>query len=154
SMMETQEPVAREAPAPAVEPREEPAAPEKGAPAPKPPEPAPRESARPPLFRAGNPLRWVRGGVPMVVASLLTVLLIGHEGQFRWGVPIGIVLVAIASWSAMDLLGTFDDPDERVAAKTTIAAIGPSLATLVGASLVFCLTLGFGVAGVGMPPLA
>ena len=42
--------------------------------------------------------------------------LMAHPGQLRWGVPLGALFVAIASWGVMDLLGTFDDPDERVAA--------------------------------------
>ncbi len=155
SMMETQETVPREVPTPAAEARGEPAPasapdPSSGAPPPEPDAPPP-EPARHPLFKAGNPLRWVRGGVTFLVACFLTVVLMGHEGQLRWGVPLGTLLVAIATWGAMDLMGTFDDPDERVANKVTIQVLARPLLGLAGTFLVFCLALGFATAGVGLP---
>ncbi|MGD0675459.1 MAG: glycosyltransferase family 39 protein [Polyangiaceae bacterium] len=107
----------------------------------------------PPIFRPGNPLRLVRGGATAGIASLLTLVLMGHDGQLRWGVPIGTLLVAIASWGVMDLLGTFDDPDERVTASTTWRALARPLAACTVSWLLFCLSLGFAQAGVALPPV-
>ncbi|HZU84558.1 MAG TPA: glycosyltransferase family 39 protein [Polyangiaceae bacterium] len=112
-------------------------------------EPPPVEKG--PLLRRGNPLRVVRGGTTALVASLLAFLLMARHGQWRWGVPVGAVLVSIASWGLMDLLGTFDDPDGRVAKSTTLRDIAPSLGGFVATSVLFVLALGFATAGRGLP---
>jgi 4-amino-4-deoxy-L-arabinose transferase-like glycosyltransferase len=119
-----------------------------------PPAPPDIEPARTPLFRRGNPLRLTRGGITAAVASFLALVLMAHEGQLRWGVPLGGLLVAIASWGIMDLLGTFDDGDDRVAASVTLAGLTRPLLGLAGASLLFCLALGFAVAGTSIPQIA
>ena len=64
----------------------------------------------------GNPLRVVRGGLTAVVSSFLLILLMGRSGHWQvggwhWAVPVGTLLVCVASWGLMDLMGTFDDPD-------------------------------------------
>jgi 4-amino-4-deoxy-L-arabinose transferase-like glycosyltransferase len=93
----------------------------------------------------------VRGGTTAAVASLLTLILMGHEGQSRWGVPLGAVLVSVAAFGVMDLLGTFDDPDDRVAGSITLAALAAPLGACIGAWVLFCIVLGFAQAGVALP---
>jgi 4-amino-4-deoxy-L-arabinose transferase-like glycosyltransferase len=133
---------------------------------PKDPSPAPEEpnggggnaagpdaakAESPGLLARGNPLRLTRGGLTTVLASLVAMGLMGHPGQLRWGVPLGAIFVAIASWGVMDLLGTFDDPDDRVAASTTLGALTQPIVAFVAAGLLFCATLGFAAAGALFP---
>ena len=85
----------------------------------RPSEAAPPPSS-PPLLRRGNPLRWLRGGVTALVASFFALLLMAHAGQLRWGVPArGAASSRSPRWGVMDLLGTFDDADDRVASVDT-----------------------------------
>jgi 4-amino-4-deoxy-L-arabinose transferase-like glycosyltransferase len=112
----------------------------------------PSESA--PLLRRGNPLRIVRGGATAAAGCVGAFLLMARHGQLRWGVPIGAFFVAIAAWGLMDLLGTFDEPDERVASSATLRSLAPALGGFVGASLAFCLLLGLATAGVWLPQAA
>jgi 4-amino-4-deoxy-L-arabinose transferase-like glycosyltransferase len=107
----------------------------------------------PPLLRRGNPLRGLRGGVTALVASIAALLMMAHPGQLRWGVPIGALFVCIASWGVMDLLGTFDDRDERVVASNTLGQLAAPIAGFLGAFLLFCLALGFAHAGRGLPQI-
>jgi 4-amino-4-deoxy-L-arabinose transferase-like glycosyltransferase len=105
----------------------------------------------PALIARGNPLRLTRGGLTTLLASLVAMGLMGHPGQLRWGVPLGAIFVAIASWGVMDLLGTFDDADERVVASTTLGALTQPILAFVAAGLLFCATLGFAAAGALFP---
>jgi 4-amino-4-deoxy-L-arabinose transferase-like glycosyltransferase len=107
-----------------------------------------------PLVRRGNPLRWTRGGITAAVAGFLTLLLMAKPGQWRWGVPMGAVLVAIASWGVMDLLGTFDDPDDRLERSTSLADLAPSFGSMLGAFVVFLFTLGAAQASFVLPQAA
>jgi 4-amino-4-deoxy-L-arabinose transferase-like glycosyltransferase len=128
-----------------------------------PPEPAPSETASttearpdddkkdPPLIPHGNPFRFLRGGAPALLASVAALILMGHEGQLRWGVPLGILLMAAASFSVMDLLGTFDDATERVVASHRLAELARPLLSMVAMALLFCMALGFAAAGAGLP---
>jgi 4-amino-4-deoxy-L-arabinose transferase-like glycosyltransferase len=111
------------------------------------------KSKRPPLIVKGNPLRLVRGGVPLFGGSFLTFLLMAHVGQLRWGVPLGALFVSIATWGAMDLVGTFDDPDDRVASSTTLAALTRPLVSLAVTWILFCLFLGLAARGQGLPQI-
>ncbi len=133
---------------------------------PKDPSPAPEEpnggggnaagpdaakAESPGLLARGNPLRLTRGGLTTLLASLVAMGLMGHPGQLRWGVPLGAIFVAIASWGVMDLLGTFDDADDRVVASTTLGALAQPIVAFVAAGLLFCATLGFAAAGALFP---
>jgi 4-amino-4-deoxy-L-arabinose transferase-like glycosyltransferase len=113
------------------------------------PESTKPESPR--LVARGNPLRIVRGGLTTVLASMVAMGLMGHPGQLRWGVPLGTLFVAIASWGVMDLLGTFDDSDDRVVASTTLGAVARPLVAFVASAVLFCATLGFASAGALVP---
>ncbi len=105
----------------------------------------------PPLVPHGNPFRFLRGGAPALLASIAALILMGHEGQLRWGVPLGIFLVAAASFSVMDLLGTFDDATERVVASHRLAELARPLLSMAAMALLFCMALGFAAAGAGLP---
>jgi 4-amino-4-deoxy-L-arabinose transferase-like glycosyltransferase len=100
-----------------------------------------------PLIPRGNPLRWMRGGVTAAVSGFLAFLLMAHNGQLRFGVPLGIALIFVATWGVMDLLGSFDDPQERVVRGTTIEALTMPLLQMMGALLLFALALGGAGAG-------
>ncbi len=65
-----------------------------------------------------------------------------------------MLFVAVASWGVMDLLGSFDDPDDRVAASVTLSAVGQPLAIFFGACLAFVAALAFATAGRGLPQAA
>ncbi|HZT53184.1 MAG TPA: hypothetical protein VE995_02260, partial [Gaiellaceae bacterium] len=117
-------------------------------------EPPASEPKSAPLLRKGNPLRLVRGGATALLGSLFALLLMAHAGQLRWGVPLGAVFVVIASWGVMDLLGTFDDADDRVAASTTLRALSRPLGAFVAAAVLFCAALGFAAAGRAIPQAA
>ncbi|HEY3821764.1 MAG TPA: glycosyltransferase family 39 protein [Polyangiaceae bacterium] len=137
---------AQKAEAPAAEPATAPT-PAEAAPEGEPPAPSP------PLLRRGNPMRWVRGGLTTGIGALLTLLMMGHSGQLRWGVPIGALLVAITSWGVMDLLGTFDDGDDRVDASHTLGQLAAPLLGFLVAFVLFALALGFAHAGRGLPQI-
>jgi 4-amino-4-deoxy-L-arabinose transferase-like glycosyltransferase len=92
-------------------------------------------------------VRWVRGGVPLVLGGLVEFCLTATDKQYRWGVPVGIVATMVAVWGLLDLLGTFDDPDERVARRVKIGEVWPSLAAMVGTLLLTLSFIGLAVAG-------
>jgi 4-amino-4-deoxy-L-arabinose transferase-like glycosyltransferase len=113
----------------------------------------PSEKEEGPLVPKGNPLRVLRGGVTTLAASFIAFILMAHHGQLRWGVPAGFVFVAIASWGVMDFVGSFDDPDDRVELSQSLLSLAGPLTRWLVASLAFCLFLGLGVAGRGLPPV-
>src|SRR5580658_6048834 len=88
---------------------------------------APPPEASTTLPRATAALRWRRGGVTAALGTVVSFLLMAHDAQLRWGVPLGALAIGVASWGIMDFLGTFDDPDDRVARSLTIQALAPSL---------------------------
>ncbi|WP_394847863.1 glycosyltransferase family 39 protein [Pendulispora brunnea] len=94
-----------------------------------------------PLLAKGNPLRWTRGGITALLGSLVAFVFMAHNGQFRLGVPLGFLAVAVASWGVMDLLGTFDDADERVVHWTSLGALTRPLVQFGAMSLLFGLSL-------------
>jgi 4-amino-4-deoxy-L-arabinose transferase-like glycosyltransferase len=83
------------------------------------------------LVPRGNPLRWARGGITTFSGALGAFLLMAHDGQLRWGVPIGFIFVAIAAWGVMDLLGSFDDADTDAAGNSLVLSEN-TLRTLAG----------------------
>jgi hypothetical protein len=89
------------------------------------------------LLAKGNPLRPLRGGVTAGIASLLALILMAESGQLRWGVPLGTICILVAAWGLMDLLGTFDDADDTVAASSTFEAVRGPLAAFLGLGVLF-----------------
>jgi 4-amino-4-deoxy-L-arabinose transferase-like glycosyltransferase len=83
------------------------------------------------LIPRGNPLRWARGGITAFSGALGAFLLMAHDGQLRWGVPLGTIFVAIATWGIMDLLGTFDDAEKDAAGESLVLSEN-TLRTLAG----------------------
>ncbi len=109
--------------------------------------------AHAPLLRRGNPLRWTRGGVTTLLGVFFTVLLMAKQGQWRWGVPLGAIFVFIASWGVMDLMGTFDDPDDRLERSTTLGDLAKPLGGFVVTGVLFALMLGGAQAGMLLPQI-
>jgi len=99
-----------------------------------------------PARPGGNPLQALRGEsrvarvVPRVAAD-------GPARSAPMGVPIGAFFIGVAAFGVLDLLGSFDDPDDRVAHSTTIREMGKSLAAFVAVLLVFLASLSFASAG-------
>jgi 4-amino-4-deoxy-L-arabinose transferase-like glycosyltransferase len=99
------------------------------------------------LLPPGNPPRYLRGLALLLGGGVAALVLMAVRTQARFGVPLGALFVLVATAGALDLLGSFDDPDDRVAHRTTLAALAPSLALLVGASGALFVLLTLAVAG-------
>ena len=97
----------------------------------------------------GNPLRRVRGGVTVGAAGFLAFVLMGHNGQLRYGVPLGLLCAIVAAWGVMDLLGTFDDASENVVRKLGLGHLVGPLSTVLAAGLLLCSSLMGGQSGWG-----
>ena len=93
------------------------------------------------LIARGNPLQWVRGGATMLGGGFLAFLLMAHNGQLRWGVPLGFLCIVVAAFGLMDFVGTFDDKAGHVAQRTSVARLGRPMGTLAAAGAVFLGTL-------------
>jgi 4-amino-4-deoxy-L-arabinose transferase-like glycosyltransferase len=89
----------------------------------------------------GNPLNKWKGGVTAGIGAVLAYLFMAYSGQLRLGVPLGTLCIAISTFGVMDLLGTFDDPEEYVETRTTLSALGWPLAQVVSSMLLYCATL-------------
>ncbi|MBX3192608.1 MAG: glycosyltransferase family 39 protein [Labilithrix sp.] len=106
------------------------------------------EEKEPDLLPRGNPLR--RRSVGIILAGAVPAfLLMARNGQATWGVPLGLIFVAVAAFGVMDLLGTFDDGDEHVAGRTRLGELGPTFVVAAVAFLVFAGTLALAQAAVG-----
>ena len=102
----------------------------------------------PDLLPRGNPLK--RRAIATILAGgVPAFLLMAKNGQNWWGVPVGLLFVALTAVGVMDLLGTFDDADEHVTARTEGARIGPAVGVAVVAFLAFCGFLAMAQAAVG-----
>lgn len=90
----------------------------------------------------GNPMRLVRGGLTALVGGFIAFIIMAADAQFRFGVPIAIVGLAIASFGILDLLGTFDDAEDRVAKRTTLAHLAKPLVATIGTLLATLVLIG------------
>src|SRR5581483_644057 len=95
----------------------------------------------------GNPLRKKRGGIVAGVAGFLAFALMAHNGQLRWGVPLGLMCCAVAAWGLMDVLGTFDDGSENVVRKLGLAHLVGPLFSVLASGLLTCSALMGGQSG-------
>lgn len=93
------------------------------------------------LLPPGNPFRTKRGLIAIAAGGIPAFLLMAKNGQNAWGVPLGLLFVAIAAFGVMDLLGTFDDADDRVANETSLAALTMPLLRTFALAIAFCGTL-------------
>ena len=89
----------------------------------------------------GNPFRTKRGLIAILAGGLPAFLLMAKNGQNVWAYPLGLLFIAVAAFGVMDLLGTFDDPDEHVATKTTLDALKMPLGRTAALGVAFAGTL-------------
>lgn len=99
------------------------------------------EDATPDMLPRGNPLRVKRGLATTLAGAVPAFLLMAKNGQNGWAIPVGAVFVMIAAWGLMDLLGTFDDGDENVAASVGMDALRIPLLRTVGLVVAFGVSL-------------
>jgi 4-amino-4-deoxy-L-arabinose transferase-like glycosyltransferase len=84
------------------------------------------------LGNKGNRPRLLRGGLTALFGGTAAFTLMTAEAQLRWGILLGLAAVAVATFGILDFVGSFDDPDEHVAHRTSLTKLGgPLLATLV-----------------------
>src|SRR5262249_5363674 len=128
----------------ASKPREpEPPSPQEEAPLPA--DDAAAEEEEPDLLPLGNPLRLVRGPLATAVGALIAFCIMAVRQRYRFGVPCGALGILIAQFGVLDLAGTFDDPEDRVAGRVTLAELGRPLGLFLGGSIslfgVICLAV-------------
>lgn len=84
------------------------------------------------LLREGNPLRYIRGSIAIALGSFVAFCLMAVKAQLRFGVPLAAACVMIATFGVLDLVGSFDDAEERVAGRATLRDLAKPLALLAG----------------------
>lgn len=107
---------------------------------------APAEEEEP-LLPTGNRLQLVRGPAAIVLGSLIAFVIMAIDGQYRWGVPVGALGILLATFGVLDLLGSFDDADAKVATRTTARALLPHGALAAGGALGVAVLASIAVAG-------
>lgn len=90
------------------------------------------EEEEEPLLPAGNPLRYIRGPLLMAAGMLGAFCLMAVKAQHRFGVALAALAVLVATFGVLDLLGSFDDPDDRVAGRAGLRALGVPLGFMFG----------------------
>ncbi|MDB4944765.1 MAG: Polymyxin resistance protein ArnT, undecaprenyl phosphate-alpha-L-Ara4N transferase, partial [Labilithrix sp.] len=100
------------------------------------PEPVP-EPTEPDVIPRGNPLR-LRALLTIAAGGIPAFLLMAKNSQNTWGVPLGLLFVLVATWGIMDLLGTFDDADDKVVGTTELGVLARPLAVMVVVFGLFC----------------
>ena len=103
--------------------------------------------AEPPLLPIGNSLRVGRGSIAIIVGVAGAFALMAVRTQFRFGVPLGALAVFIATFGALDLAGSFDDAEERVAGRATLAELARPLGLFFGGALALWGFISLAVAG-------
>jgi 4-amino-4-deoxy-L-arabinose transferase-like glycosyltransferase len=84
------------------------------------------------LGNKGNPPRLLRGGLTALVGGLVAFTLMTAEAQLRWGILLGLAAVLVAAFGVLDFTGSFDDAEDSVAHRTSLAELkGPLVAALV-----------------------
>jgi hypothetical protein len=99
-----------------------------------------------PLVPLRNPLR-PRGLAYALAASVALLTLMASDAHFSFSVPVGVVLVLIASGAVLEFAGYFDDDQQPELGQLTFGAIAPQLVELVVAAVVWLATLRLAVAG-------
>jgi 4-amino-4-deoxy-L-arabinose transferase-like glycosyltransferase len=92
-------------------------------------------------------LNLVRGFVATALGGLIAFGVMASPRHIAFGVPIGAIGIVLAVFGVLDLLGSFDDSDERVAKSTRLGALLPSLAVFGGGAGATLALLGLAVAG-------
>ena len=102
----------------------------------------------PDILPRGNPLR-MRSAIIIAAGVIPAFLLMAKNRQNWWGVPAGLFFVATAAWGVMDLLGTFDDADDEVGARTDLSHMAAPIGLAVLLFAAFCGSLALAQAAVG-----
>jgi 4-amino-4-deoxy-L-arabinose transferase-like glycosyltransferase len=112
-----------------------------------------KEEDTPDIVPRGNPFQWKRGVIAILAGGIPAFLLMAKNGQNKWGIPVGFLFVLVAVWGVMDLLGTFDDPDERIEKKTSLNTLAGPLVRTLGLGVAFAGSLAVAQANLfpGMP---
>ncbi|MEZ4310497.1 MAG: glycosyltransferase family 39 protein [Polyangiaceae bacterium] len=106
------------------------------------------------LTTPGNPLR-LRGLLLAIPGLLIALGVMATAGHHAWGVPVGAAAVLAAALGMLDFLGSFDDPEEHVAARTTASALAlPGAIALAGLAGTFALLVLAVRGSLGPLPLA
>ncbi|HMY15922.1 MAG TPA: glycosyltransferase family 39 protein [Polyangium sp.] len=99
------------------------------------------------LLAPGNPPQWIRGGATFGIGIFGALVLMALRPQYRLGVPLGFLAILLATFGLLDLCGTFDDPDERVAKRLHLRELGEPLAIFGSGLLGFVGAICLAVAG-------
>jgi len=99
------------------------------------------------LLAPGNTLRFVRGGSAIAGGVVAALILMALRPQYRLGVPLGFLSILVATFGVLDLCGTFDDPDERVAKRMELRELAGPLAIFASGALGFVGAISLAVAG-------
>jgi 4-amino-4-deoxy-L-arabinose transferase-like glycosyltransferase len=103
----------------------------------------------PDIVPRGNPFRWKRGLLTILGGGVPALLLMAKNGQNIWAFWVGAVCCLVAAWGVMDLLGTFDDADDHVAARTTGRALTVPLVRMGAVGIAFAAALAAAQASLG-----
>jgi 4-amino-4-deoxy-L-arabinose transferase-like glycosyltransferase len=95
----------------------------------------------------GNPLRRA-ALVPMAIGILGAFALMAQDGHVPFGIPLGTLFVAVASFGILDLFGTFDDTHAEPSATLSLAALGLPLGRTAALLIAFFGSLA--AAGMGL----
>src|SRR5688572_28587416 len=93
------------------------------------------------LFPRGNRLNYKRALPTIFAGAVPAFFMMAKNGHNVWSIPVGLFFVLLTAFGVMDLLGTFDDPDEQVATSTTLGEIGMPLLRTVALGAAFCFAL-------------
>ena len=98
------------------------------------------------LLAKGNPPRWKRGGITAFAGGFCAFLLMAHNGQLRFGVPLGFLFMLVATWGVLDCAGTFDDVGES-AGKIDSSKLVRALVGVLGSGLLMGAAIAGGQSG-------
>jgi 4-amino-4-deoxy-L-arabinose transferase-like glycosyltransferase len=108
----------------------------------------------PPSSPPGNPLRRVRGTTLVVLGALVPFFFMCSDRRWNVSVALGTAGCAISVLGMLDLLGTFDDPEDKLVTRSDRARLMPRLAELVASGAALFLALRLAVAGILPWPIA
>jgi 4-amino-4-deoxy-L-arabinose transferase-like glycosyltransferase len=129
---------------------------------PAPPEAAAHESGaavepaggEAPSAPAGNPLHRVRGTLITLLGALVPFFFMASDRRWSTSVALGTLGCAISVLGMLDLLGTFDDPEQKVVARPDRSRLTSRVVELAASGAALFLSLRLAVAGVLPLPIA
>src|SRR5262245_48043321 len=111
------------------------------------------KDSEPALLPQGNALHVGRGLLIAIPGIVVAFVIMAITPQLRLGVPIATLAVLVAAAGLLDLLGAFDDPDDRVAAVTPLRALAAPLGLAAFGLAGTWVLLRLAVAGVLRPSM-